>query len=145
MRDLARVARVRPWHVVVVLRTWVTLVRVLVLVRRMPLPAVVARLDVDPPRARVRRQPATLSRVSHRALHLGRFAPRCLFRALVLFHLVRAQGDRPSLVIGLPEAAAGRDAHAWVEVVGRDVGPPPGRAGHLALVRYPLTPTEATS
>ena len=39
------------------------------------------------------------------------------------------------LVIGLPEQAKDERAHAWVELEGRDVGPPPGRAGHLEMAR----------
>jgi hypothetical protein len=59
-----------------------------------------------------------------------------LFSALVLYRLLRAQGDRAELVIGLPSDARTKDAHAWVELDGVDVGPPPGRSGHLELTRY---------
>jgi hypothetical protein len=60
--------------------------------------------------------------------------------SLVLFHLLRRQGDPAELVIGLPHRPTNRNAHAWVELGGRVVGPPPGRLGHEPLARYPLTP-----
>ena len=53
----------------------------------------------------------------------------------MLFRLLREQGDDVELVIGLPEEAADERAHAWVELHGRDVGPPPGRAGHEEMAR----------
>jgi hypothetical protein len=40
------------------------------------------------------------------------------------------------LVIGLPREAITKDAHAWVELDGTDVGPPPGRAGHEPMARF---------
>ena len=40
------------------------------------------------------------------------------------------------LVIGLPHTPADKDAHAWVELAGTDVGPPPGRASHEELARF---------
>jgi Transglutaminase-like superfamily len=58
-----------------------------------------------------------------------------LINALVLYRLLREQGDPVELVIGLPEQAADERAHAWVELEGRDVGPPPGRAGHSEMAR----------
>jgi hypothetical protein len=53
-----------------------------------------------------------------------------------LFRLLHEQGDEAELVIGLPAAAATKDAHAWVEINGVDVGPPPGRGSHEVLARY---------
>ena len=37
----------------------------------------------------------------------------------------------------LPGEARDQTAHAWVELNGRDVGPPPGRNGHAELARFP--------
>lgn len=99
-----------------------------------PLPRFVARLGrvegrcghVPPPRLRS----AVL-----RALRLGPWRPTCLVHALVLFRLLREQGDAAELVIGLPEGARDRRAHAWVELGGQDLGPIPG-AGHRALARF---------
>jgi hypothetical protein len=54
----------------------------------------------------------------------------------VLYRLLREQGDAAVLVVGLPEAAINKDAHAWVELNGIDVGPPPGRAGHEPMARF---------
>jgi hypothetical protein len=105
------------------LRIWVLLARVLVGLRREPLPAYVARLG------RAERQ------------HGSRLAPDRLSRAVdrslrVLYRLLREQGDDAELVVGLPARAVDKDAHAWVELGGVDVGPPPGRSGHEELARF---------
>jgi hypothetical protein len=80
--------------------------------------------------------PARLSRAVDRTLRFGGDRPRCLTRALVLYSLLREQGDAAELVVGLPEGSTGHNAHAWVELGGRDVGPPPGSSGHVALARF---------
>ena len=72
----------------------------------------------------------------HRSLRIGGIRPRCLYNALVLYRLLREQGDQAVLVIGLPPTAANEEAHAWVELSGYDVGPPPGRNGHEPLARF---------
>jgi hypothetical protein len=54
----------------------------------------------------------------------------------VLFRQLKRQGDDVELVIGLPIGAMDKEAHAWVEIDGHDVGPPPGRGMHEPLVRY---------
>jgi hypothetical protein len=104
--------------------------------RRDPLPRVVesfAATDHErPPRVEARR----LSRIVYGTLHLGPLRPRCLVNALVLFRLLRAQGDPAELVIGLPHDARDHEAHAWVEVERIDVGPPPGKGTHEELARY---------
>ena len=71
-----------------------------------------------------------------RSLGLGPFRARCLFTSMVLFRMLRDQGDDAELVIGLPLEPKDKDAHAWVELGGRDVGPPPGRGRHEELARY---------
>jgi hypothetical protein len=117
-------------------RVWKTWARVTVGLRREPLPAFVRRLGRRAEPAGGRLEPARLSRAVDRSLSLGRVRPRCLVSALVLYRLLREQGDDAELVIGLPEHAIDKDAHAWVELGGVDVGPPPGRAGHEALARF---------
>lgn len=115
-------------------RIWLYSLYVSIQVRREPLPAFVARLangNGAAPRHPIR----TLARAVDRSLRLGRRRPRCLINALVLFRLLRDQGDAAVLVIGLPEGAADERAHAWVELDGRDVGPPPGGTGHRAMAR----------
>jgi Transglutaminase-like superfamily len=118
-------------------RVWMRFALVSVRVHRQPLPRLVERLaDVDgPPRGG--HAPATLARAVDRSLRVGDHRPRCLINALVLFRLLREQGDESVLVIGLPERAEDERAHAWVELNGRDVGPPPGRAGHHEMARLP--------
>ena len=119
-------------------RIWMRFVLVVVDLRRQPLPALVNRLaeTSNPPRPDGHR-PATLSRAVHRSLRIGSLRPRCLVNALVLFRLLREQGEPAELVVGLLPKAPDHRAHAWVELAGRDVGPPPGRFGHEEMARLP--------
>jgi Transglutaminase-like superfamily len=104
--------------------------------RRAPLPRVVQSFagpnHGNLPRVEARR----LSRIVHGTLHVGPLRPRCLVNALVLFRLLRAQGDPAELVIGLPHDPRDHEAHAWVELESVDVGPPPGKGSHEELARY---------
>lgn len=118
------------------LRVWGCYVRVRVGLRRAPLPAFVRELGTAPVRGDSH-PPALLNLAVHRALHLGPLRPRCLTRSLVLYRLLREQGDGAEVVIGLPREATGHAAHAWVELDARVVGPPPGRNGHEPIARYP--------
>jgi hypothetical protein len=104
--------------------------------RRTPLPAVVESFGGADGHRLPRVEARRLSRIVHGTLHLGRFRPRCLVNALVLFRLLRAQGDPAELVIGLPHDPRDHEAHAWVEVESVDVGPPPGKGSHEELARY---------
>lgn len=117
------------------LRIWVTFLRVHYHLARHALPEVVRRFSVpgDQP---AELSVATLSRAVDRSLRVGRRRPRCLINALVLYRLLRADGHPVELVIGLPPDPADHDAHAWVELHGADVGPPPGQGGHVSLARY---------
>jgi Transglutaminase-like superfamily len=120
----------------IALRAWVLRPAVHVGLRRRPLPELVRRMG-EPPAPAVRRHPPRrLGRVVGRALTIGSHEPRCLIAALVLYRLLRAQGEPAELVIGLPPDATGEDAHAWVEVGGIDVGPFPGRRTHVELARF---------
>jgi hypothetical protein len=117
-------------------RAWMELVWVWWSLRRHPLPEAVRRAG-DVPVVRDRYiAPNRYGRVVGRALAVGPVSPRCLLRALVLFRQLKRQGDDAELVIGLPMEAVDKDAHAWVEINGHDVGPPPGRAMHEPLARY---------
>ena len=127
---LGRVAKAR-----LALRVWVLFVSIQGRALRRPIPEYVADLG-DPPRRAERLAPARLRRAVERTLHVGTWRPRCLVGALVLFRLLREQGDPAELVIGLPFEAIGPEAHAWVELDGVDLGPAPGRAGHEALARF---------
>jgi hypothetical protein len=112
------------------------LARVVLGLRREPLPTMVDRLS-QPAGQSAHRYPARrLVQFTDRALRLTPYQPRCVVRALVAYRLLRAQGDRPELVIGLPEQANRKDAHAWIEIDGLDIGPPPGRSDHVELARY---------
>ena len=105
-------------------------------VRRRALPQVIAELGrVERPRP-ARTGPVRLGRIVARSLSIGDHQVRCLYTSLVLFRLLREQGVDADIVIGLPREAKDKDAHAWIEIDGRDVGPPPGRAHHVELARY---------
>jgi hypothetical protein len=116
-------------------RVWVTAVAVQVALRRHPLPEAARSLGRHGSDGRT--PPALLSRAVSRGLRIGPWRPRCLIRSLVLYRLLREQGDPADLVIGLPERADSHEAHAWVELDGRDIGPWPGRGRHQELTRYP--------
>lgn len=105
-------------------------------VRRHPFPQLMQRLQQEPPSITRPLDPKRLGRIVERVLRLGPWHARCLWTALVHYKLLRAQGDDPQLVIGLPREPKDKDAHAWVEIDGRDVGPPPGRSNHEELTRY---------
>ena len=117
------------------LRIWSLYPQVLVGLRREQLPTYVGRLG-KPTGRHAPLSPARLSRAVDRSLRFGSRRPRCLVNALVLYRLLREQGDAAELVIGLQETPADKDAHAWVELDGRDVGPPPGKGPHLELARF---------
>lgn len=115
------------------------------LLRRTQLPALVSRLQ-RPPRLRIeRRRPRRLGAIVDRVLRLGPYRPRCLVLSLVLFRLLQRQGTPSELVIGLPREAASHEAHAWIEVDGEVVGPPPGRLGHSEMARYGGSPPDGPS
>ena len=120
-------------------RVWLTAARVQLALWRHPLPEVVAALARPGGRPPV--SVPRLSRAVSRGLRIGPWMPRCLLRSLVLFRLLREQGDLAYVAIGLPERPRSADAHAWVELEGFDVGPAPGRKGHQALARYPRETT----
>jgi hypothetical protein len=117
------------WHV------WATAARVQLALRRQTLPDAVTALGT--PLGGEPLPAALLSRAVSRGLRIGPWRPRCLLRSLVLYRLLRAQGDSAVLVIGLRDQATTSDAHAWVELAGRDIGPDPGARGYRELSRYP--------
>lgn len=117
-------------------RIYRTFARVAPQVHRIPLPELVEQLSRPP-----RRPPMPVDGVSahrlgwmvHRCLNLPLAAPRCLTLSLVLYRLLVERGEDPRLVIGVLPTAPDHRAHAWVELDGRDVGPPPGRGEHLPM------------
>lgn len=118
------------------MRIWATYVRVSRGVKKTPLAQLTRELGQGEPLA-PHHSPELLSHAVGRCLRLGRYQARCLIGSLVLYKLLRNQGDSAELVIGLPPNAVDHRAHAWVELGGRDVGPPPGRGRHEALARFP--------
>lgn len=110
---------------------------VIVATRIRPLPRVVDSLSRRPERARrLGLGPIQAGRIVTTVLTVGRRRPRCLIAALVAYRLCRVEGHPVELVIGLPKHPTDKDAHAWLELAGTDVGPPPGRFGHVELARY---------
>jgi Transglutaminase-like superfamily len=104
---------------------------------REPLPALASRLGKKREQAGGRHHSAArLSRAVDRTLRLGSRRPSCLASSLVLYSLLREQGDAAELAIGLRERPTDKTAHAWVELDGVDVGPPPGSHGHVALAHF---------
>ena len=118
------------------LRIWSLFARVVVGLRRQQLPRFVDGFKPDGSRGRRRIEPVRLGGIVARVLRVGPWRARCLFTSLVLYRLLLEQGDRPELVIGLPREPRDKDAHAWIELDGRDVGPPPGKSHHRELARY---------
>jgi hypothetical protein len=118
------------------LRVWRRYLFVRRAVSRTPLPELTRELaEATAPRRR--HSPYLLSHAVGRVLRIGHYQPRCLISALVLYRLLREQGDEAVLVIGLPAEARDHKAHAWVELDGRDVGPPPGKGRHAEFAHYP--------
>jgi hypothetical protein len=118
-------------------RIWLIYLRVAALLRRQPLHDVINSLGSTSGRAKPPDVATHYSRAIHRALRLGDRRPRCLPSALVLYRLLRAGNIPAELVIGLPATPTSPIAHAWVELDGQDIGPPPGRHHHEELARYP--------
>jgi hypothetical protein len=130
-------ARLGRWgKIVLATRIWRRYIVVRVLLPREPLPELIRRFGRRPPQDRRHLSPQVLSRAVHRALQLRRRRPTCLVSSLVLFWILREQGDPAELVIGLPHVPRSKDAHAWVEVDRVDVGPPPGRGTHRPMARF---------
>lgn len=86
-------------------------------------------------------EPRRLGKIVYRVLSPGTYTPRCLVTSLVLLRMLRRQGTAADVVIGLPPEPATHETHAWVEVDGREVGPPPGRLGHREMARFGATRT----
>jgi hypothetical protein len=114
---------------------WSLLVRVASLIR--PLPWVIRWMSAGKSRApRQALMPRRLGQVVRRVLTVAGRPPRCLVAAMVAFRLLRVEGHPVELVIGLPEQPQDKEAHAWLELDGIDIGPPPGRGSHVELARY---------
>jgi hypothetical protein len=117
--------------------TWLEYARVVSSVRRMALPDLVRRLETaSHPLSLSPLDPIRLGKLVAKVLNRWPVHPRCLTLSLVLFRMLVRQGTKPQLVIGLPPSPSSHEAHAWVEVSGVVVGPPPGSLGHEEMVRY---------
>ena len=125
-----------PSKAALLIRIWYWYARIRHALREGNLVEVVNKLgDVDG-RHRYGIAPARLGRIVDRALPLSLTGATCLAKSLVLFRLLHWSGFEPELVVGLPATPANHEAHAWDEIEGVDVGPPPGGAGFTVLARY---------
>jgi hypothetical protein len=121
----------------VLVRSWLLLAKVGLDLRRHGLPEAVRRMEDTPVTGKpYGLAPVRLGRMIRRIVRLGPWRPRCLMLSMILFRVLKEQGHQPELVVGLPAHARDKDAHAWVELNGADVGPPPGRGTHVELARY---------
>ena len=137
MARLSRRLRRFPGQARLRLRIWRRFLLVRLRMGLRPLSMVVEELGASPRREPPRYElPSRLSRAVDRTLRIGPWQPTCLLKSLVLFRLLREPGDQADLVIGLPAGATDQRAHAWVELAGLDIGPPPGRGSHLTLARF---------
>lgn len=116
-------------------RVWRAYARVQLEMRRRPLQEIVPRLR-RPTRRHPAHPPVRIGRAIRGCLRVGSRRPRCLIVSLVMLRVLHEQGVEGDLVIGLPERPEGPEAHAWIEIEGRDVGPPPGRGDNIELMRY---------
>ncbi|MFP3882616.1 MAG: lasso peptide biosynthesis B2 protein [Actinomycetota bacterium] len=130
IRQLARRAQLaaRIWWRYVIVKVH--------LARGIPLADTISALRNRPPASPIDQKPRQLGRSVARALSLGSMQPRCLTLALVHMTLLNDNHIPGELVIGLPDQARSPRAHAWIELDGVDIGPPPGRHGHDEMVRY---------
>jgi hypothetical protein len=134
---MERPVRLPPWvKAALALRIWYWFVVVRVSLKRRPLPELIRRLGRVSHVRQGSLEPVRLGRAVAGALRIGPLNPRCLFTALVLYRLLHREGEPAEIVIGMPMEPRDKDAHAWVEVNGVDVGPPPGRGRHQELARY---------
>jgi hypothetical protein len=115
---------------------WFWFLMVHVRLRTGTLPQAIAHIRADRVRSAPAISPVRLGRIVTRALGITGRRPRCLINALVHYRLLTELGHPAELVIGLPRDAITPDAHAWIEIGGVDVGPPPGRGPHVPLARY---------
>ena len=130
IRQLVRRARLMT-------RIWLRYATVKVLLGKgQPLADTIDALRRRAPASPINQEPRQLGRSVVRALRVGRLQPRCLTLALIHMSLLNDNGTPGQLVIGLPDEARSPRAHAWIEIDGVDIGPPPGRHGHQELVRY---------
>lgn len=125
-----------PSKVALALLVWGRFLQIYVGTRRRSLPRLIEGLRAVRGANTSRIEPRRLGRIVARTLRFGPWRARCLFTSLVLYRLLREQGEHPQFVIGLPREPRDKDAHAWIEIDGVDVGPPPGRSGHEELARY---------
>ncbi len=129
-------SRSAPGRLVMFARAWHAYLLAVLALSRHPLPVAVQRLADVPRHSGPNLAPRATGRFVWRRLRIGSWRPACLMRSLVLYRLLAQSGVRADIVIGLPERPTNQEAHAWVEVQGVDVGPPPGRNGHKELARY---------
>lgn len=119
-----------------VIRIWRCFLVVRVRAGREPLPRFVAAFGRPQGITPRRIAPRRLSKAVAKSLRAGPWQTTCLVNAIVLYRLLREQGDPAELVIGLPNGAADHRGHAWVELDSIDLGPFLGQHDHVELARF---------
>lgn len=134
---LARATRL-PWtkRAWLAARIWFWYLRIRLRLRRRDLVDVVDALSHAGRTTTYPVEPRRLGRIVDRALPFRVSRATCLAQSLILYRLLRTQGLWPQLVIGLPHQSTTHEAHAWIELDGDDVGPPPGGRSYVPLARY---------
>lgn len=133
IRDAARLARLPPTERTCVLHALVAACAVEIGLRTVRFNALARALGVDtveersPPGSVSLATPDLLRRVAAVDRVLSRWPRRgrCLRRALVLGHMLRAH--RPRIRIGVANGRDGVSAHAWIEVAGVRLAEPESR------------------
>jgi len=127
-----------PWpdRVYLAVQIWYWYVRIRLRIRYATLNDLVAWLARSRGTRNSQIEPRRLGRIVARTLPFGLSGSTCLTRSLILYRLLHREGLDPALVVGLPAQPKNHEAHAWIELGGRDVGPPPGGRHFAPLARY---------
>ena len=112
--------------------TWLT---VLLRINRIPLPDLVKKMKGQSRVSLPWSPQRTVANVA-RLLRIRDPGARCLVASLVGLRMLSRMGREAELVIGLPSDPVDHSAHAWLEIDGRDIGPPPGGTGYVEIARY---------
>jgi hypothetical protein len=124
------------------IQIWFWYGRVRLRLQRSTLPEMVAWLATTRGSGVPAVEPRRLGRIVDRILPPRLSGATCLTRSLILYRLLHLQGRRPQLVVGLPHHPKDHEAHAWIELDGTDVGPPPGGRRFTPLARYHASSAE---
>ena len=124
-----------PAKVFWAIRVYWTWLVVRLRIGRTPLPDLVEQMR-GPSRMSLPWSPQRAVANVARLLRVRDAGARCIVASLVGIRMLSRMGWGAELVIGLPSNPVDHSAHAWLEVDGQDIGPPPGGAGYAEIARY---------